>query len=96
MPAQDTTVESGYYQVTVTVDESVTDVTADITSGEYVKAAGGSVEISLTGGSSGNATTITVSATGATAGTATVTGGNATVAISDVTGDVEITITSLT
>ena len=96
MPAQDTTVESGYYQVTVTVDESVTDVTADITSGEYVKAAGGSVEISLTGGSSGSATTITVSATGATAGTATVTGGNATVAISDVTGDVEITITSLT
>ena len=96
MPAQDTTVESGYYQVTVTVDESVTDVTADITSGEYVKAAGGSVEISLTGGSSGIATTITVSATGATAGTATVTRGNATVAISDVTGDVEITITSLT
>ena len=96
MPAQDTTVESGYYQVTVTVDESVTDVTADITSGEYVKAAGGSVEISLTGGSSGSAATITVSATGATAGTATVTGGNATVAISDVTGDVEITITSLT
>ena len=96
MPAQDTTVESGYYQVTVTVDESVTYVTADITSGEYVKAAGGSVEISLTGGSSGSPTTITVSATGATAGTATVTDGNATVAISDVTGDVEITITSLT